>query len=508
MSKSDVRVRFAPSPTGPLHIGGVRTALFNYLFARKLNGTFILRIEDTDQTRFVPGAEEYILESLAWLGIEIDESDAKGGSCAPYKQSQRKDIYIKYAQQLIDSGWAYYAFDKPEDLDVVRAKYEQEGKTFAYDQHVRAGLDNSLNPNCGDPLVRVANGEHYVIRFKIPENIEIVANDMVRGRIVFNSSTLDDKVIFKSDGLPTYHLANVVDDRLMNISHVIRGEEWLPSVPLHILLYRAFGWESEMPQFAHLPLILKPSGKGKLSKRDGDKDGFPVFPLSWKGDDGEISKGYKEYGYFPEAVVNLLALLGWNPGTEQEMFTMEQLIEAFSFDHVHLAGARFNPEKAKWFNHQYLQKQDLQLLANGFEEELAQKGITGKRDLIMRLLPMVKERVTFVNELWGQTFFFFESPVSYDEKVAQKRWKDGVPALMASLPQVLESVKVWEAAAIKEEVSKAVEASGVNFGAVMNSFRLAIVGGSFGPDLFDIIEIIGKEESCARLKKAVSILGL
>lgn len=507
MSQSNVRVRFAPSPTGPLHIGGVRTALFNYLFAKKHNGTFILRIEDTDQTRFVPGAEEYIIESLKWLGIHIDESDAQGGACAPYKQSQRKDIYIKYAQQLIDSGWAYYAFDKPEALDVVRTQYEQEGKTFAYDQSIRQSLDNSLNPNCGNPAERVANGEHYVIRFKIPEKIEILANDMIRGKITFNSQTLDDKVIFKSDGLPTYHLANVVDDRLMNISHVIRGEEWLPSLPLHILLYRAFGWESEMPQFAHLPLILKPSGKGKLSKRDGDKDGFPVFPLLWTTESGEVSKGYREYGYYPDAVVNLLALLGWNPGTEQELFTMEELVEAFSFAHVHLAGARFNPEKAKWFNHQYLQKQALSSLADEFSNELKNRGIEASNELINKVLPLVKERVSFVNELWAQTFFFFEAPSVYDEKVAQKRWKDGVPALMGSLPEVLQGVVAWEAAAIKEAVSAHVEKSGVNFGGVMNSFRLALVGGSFGPDLFDILEIIGKNESCSRIEKAVSVLG-
>ncbi len=507
MAQSNVRVRFAPSPTGPLHIGGVRTALFNYLFAKKNNGTFILRIEDTDQTRFVPGAEEYIIESLKWLGIEIDESDAKGGPYAPYKQSQRKEIYIKYAQQLINTGWAYYAFDKPEALDVVRAQFEQEGKTFAYDQHIRLSLDNSLNPSCTNPLERVANGEHYVIRFKIPENIEIQATDMVRGKINFQSSTLDDKVIFKSDGLPTYHLANVVDDRLMNISHVIRGEEWLPSVPLHILLYRAFGWESEMPQFAHLPLILKPSGKGKLSKRDGDKDGFPVFPLLWKTEDGEVSKGYKEYGYYPEAVVNLLSLLGWNPGTEQEIFTMDELIQAFSFNHVHLAGARFNPEKSKWFNHQYLQKQELSALAQEFKAELQSRNIEASNDLIYKVLPLVKERVSFVNELWAQTFFFFEAPITYDEKVAQKRWKDGVPALMASLPAVLQTVTNWQATSIKEAVSAHVEKSGVNFGGVMNSFRLALVGGSFGPDLFDILEIIGQEESCQRIIKAVAILG-
>ena len=507
MSQSNVRVRFAPSPTGPLHIGGVRTALFNYLFAKKHNGTFILRIEDTDQTRFVPGAEEYIIESLAWLGIKIDESDKTGGDCAPYKQSQRKDIYIKYAQQLIDTGWAYYAFDKPEDLDVVRSKYEQEGKTFAYDQSIRQTLDNSLNPACSNPLERVANGEHYVIRFKIPENIDVKAKDMVRGDITFNSTTLDDKVIFKSDGLPTYHLANVVDDRLMKISHVIRGEEWLPSLPLHILLYRAFGWEDEMPQFAHLPLILKPSGKGKLSKRDGDKDGFPVFPLLWKTEDGEVSKGYKEYGYYPEAVINILALLGWNPGTEQELFTMDQLAEAFSFDHVHLAGARFNPDKSKWFNHQYLQMRSDYEVAKEFHSELAFQGIQADLALIERVMPLVKERVSFVSELWAQTYFFFQAPTSYDEKVASKRWKDDIPSFMAALPSVLESITEWEAAIIKERVSAVVEKSGANFGGVMNSLRLALVGGSFGPDLFDIFEIIGKQESCNRIKKAVEVLG-
>lgn len=487
-----------------MHIGGVRTALFNYLFAKKHGGKFILRIEDTDSNRFVPGAEEYINEALNWLGLTIDEGVAEGGPYGPYKQSERKEIYKRYADQLLASGWAYYAFDTPEELDTLRARYEAEKKTFSYDVTTRLGLCNSLSLPAQEVEKRIASGQPYVIRFKMPENVEVKTSDLVRGEVSFNTSLLDDKVLYKSaDQLPTYHLANIVDDHLMEITHVIRGEEWLPSVPLHVMLYRAFGWEDTMPQFAHLPLILKPNGKGKLSKRDGDKDGFPVFPLLWTSAEGEVSAGYRESGYFPEAVNNLLALLGWNPGTEQEIFTIDELAKQFSIERVNKSGARFDPEKAKWFNHQYLvQKADAEI-ATLFAPILEGRGITVGLDKLTTIVSLVKERVNFVHEIWGQTEFFFAAPASYDEKVVQKRWKDGVPEFMAEMAVWFANQPEWKAEVLKHNASELIAEKGQNFGNIMNALRLVLVGGSFGPDLFTIVELLGKEETVKRINLAV-----
>ena len=505
MSQRTVRVRFAPSPTGPLHIGGVRTALFNYLFAKKHNGKFILRIEDTDSSRFVEGAEEYINESLQWLGLKVDEGVMEGGAFAPYKQSQRKDIYKKYADLLIEKDWAYYAFDTPEELEALRSQCEVEKKAFAYDITTRKSLNNSLTISKEETRDRIKSGAPYVIRFKMPENMSVSAVDLVRGEVNFNTNTLDDKVLYKSaDELPTYHLANIVDDYLMEITHVIRGEEWLPSLPLHVMLYRAFGWEDVMPQFAHLPLILKPNGKGKLSKRDGDKEGFPVFPLLYTSPAGEISSGYRESGYFPEAVNNLLALLGWNPGTEQEIFNLDELTDLFSIERVNKSGARFDPEKARWFNHQYLIRKSDNELANLFVPVLKEKGITDiDLGILERIVGLVKERVNFVPELWEQTFFFFEAPKSYDPKVVQKRWKDSVPGFMKEIASLLQEQDTWNAELLKEAVSALITAKEQNFGTIMNALRLSLVGGSFGPDLFTIIEIIGKDETVSRINNAV-----
>ena len=435
MSKQ-VRVRFAPSPTGPLHIGGVRTALFNYLFAKKHGGTFYLRIEDTDQTRFVPGAEAYIFEALEWLGIAPEETVGKNEKFGPYRQSERKAMYQQYADQLIHSGWAYYAFDTAESLDAMRKEAEANGNTFIYNHSVREQLDNSLTVSREKVEERIANGEHYVIRFKTPVNEILELKDIIRGDIKFDTNLLDDKVLFKSDGMPTYHLANIVDDHLMETSHVIRGEEWLPSLPLHHLLYKAFGWNA--PEFAHLPLILKPIGNGKLSKRDGDKMGFPVFPLEWKTEEG-ISSGYRENGFFPEAVINFLALLGWNDGTEQEIFSLEELVEKFDLNRIHKAGAKFDPEKNKWFNHQYLQKQSDASLAEAFEKDLAKRNISTSLDLT-KIVGMIKERAHFVNEFWDLADYFFEAPTSYDEKAA-KNWKEETPVLMQ---QVISEVEKRE----------------------------------------------------------------
>lgn len=503
-----VRVRFAPSPTGPLHIGGVRTALFNYLLAKKYGGTFILRIEDTDSTRFVPGAEEYINESLKWLGIKVDEGVLEGGPYGPYKQSERREIYKQYADMLFENGWAYYAFDTPEELNALREKAEAEGKTFAYDVTTRGSLKNSLNMSKAELEAKLSSSEPYVMRFKIPEYFEVEANDLIRGKVVFHTNILDDKVLYKSaDELPTYHLANVVDDHLMKVTHVIRGEEWLPSLPLHILMYRAFGWEDTMPAFAHLPLILKPSGKGKLSKRDGDKEGFPVFPLEYTSPSGEISSGYRESGYFPEAVVNLLALLGWNPGTEQEIFSMEELAEIFSLERVNKAGARFDPAKARWFNQQYLIKKSDGELAGLFMPYLKNRGIETDLAFVEKVVALVKERVHFVAELWEQSFFFFEAPVGYDEKVVQKRWKGEVPGLIAELRGLFASEANWDAEELKHKTSALLEAKGLGFGAVANALRLAMTGGAFGPDLFTIIGMLGKDEVLRRLDNAVAKLG-
>ncbi|MFH7003285.1 glutamate--tRNA ligase [Flavobacterium bizetiae] len=501
MSKQ-VRVRFAPSPTGPLHIGGVRTALFNYLFAKKNNGVFYLRIEDTDQTRFVPGAEAYIMEALEWLGISPEETVGKNEKFGPYRQSDRKELYQTYADQLINSGWAYYAFDTPEALDALRKEQEAEGKTFIYNHTIREKLDTSLAISAEEVAKRIANGEHYVIRFKTPVDETLHLKDIIRGDVKFETSLLDDKVLFKSDGMPTYHLANIVDDHLMETSHVIRGEEWLPSMPLHVLLYRAFSWDA--PEFAHLPLILKPIGNGKLSKRDGDKLGFPVFPLEWKTEEG-ISSGYREKGFFPEAVVNFLALLGWNDGTDKELFSLEELVEAFDLNRVHKSGAKFDPEKNKWFNHQYLIKQNNEDLATSFTPALVEKGVDISKFDITRIVSLIKERAHFVSEFWDLTDFFFQAPTSYDEK-ASKNWKEETPTLMQELISVLENIEDFTSVNIETIVKDWLTKNEIGMGKVMQPFRLSLVGALKGPHLFDIVEIIGKEETISRIQKAISTL--
>ncbi|MCL9809958.1 glutamate--tRNA ligase [Flavobacterium luminosum] len=500
MSKP-VRVRFAPSPTGPLHIGGVRTALFNYLFAKKNNGVFYLRIEDTDQTRFVPGAEAYIFEALEWLGIAPDETVGKNEKFGPYRQSERKEIYKQYADELITKGWAYYAFDSADKLDELRKLAESEGKTFIYNHTVRETLDTSLNLSEEEITKRISAGEPYVVRFKTPVNETLHLKDIIRGEIKFETNLLDDKVLYKSDGMPTYHLANIVDDHLMETSHVIRGEEWLPSLPLHVLLYQAFGWEA--PEFAHLPLILKPIGNGKLSKRDGDKMGFPVFPLEWKTEEG-TSMGYRENGFFPEAVINFLALLGWNDGTEQEIFSLEELIQKFDLVRVNKSGAKFDPEKNKWFNHQYLQKQSDEQLAVLFEKILTEKGISTTLD-VKRIVSLNKERANFVNELWDLTDYFFVAPTTYDEK-ALKNWKEETPELIKQLITVLESISDFTSANIETIVKEWLTANEIGMGKVMQPFRLSLVGKMMGPHLFDIVEILGKEETIKRLQKAVDTI--
>jgi glutamyl-tRNA synthetase len=497
-----VRVRFAPSPTGPLHIGGVRTALYNYLFARKNNGTFILRIEDTDQTRFVEGAEEYIMESLEWCGIKIDEGIREGGKYGPYRQSDRKEIYRQYADVLIDRGDAYYAFDTPDELEQLRKEAEKNGDTFIYNASARGKLKNSLALPENEWKQRLLDGEPYVIRYRMPVNEEFHFDDIIRGHIVVNTDTLDDKVLFKSDGMPTYHLANIVDDHLMEISHVIRGEEWLPSLPLHMMLYRSFGWTA--PVFAHLPLLLKPDGKGKLSKRDGDKMGFPVFPLYWPY--GETAKGYREEGYYPEAFVNMLALLGWNPGTEQEVFSMDELIESFSIDRVGKSGSRFDPEKAKWFNHQYLQKKSDEELALEFNEILKKKGINRSFESVKELVKLVRERVNFVREIWDQADFFFLAPESYDAEAVKKRWKDDSPAILAELKSELEKIDDFTPAKTEAAIKEWIEKKGYGIGAVMNAFRLVVVGSLRGPHMFDIIGWIGKAETLGRIEKGIQTI--
>lgn len=502
MTNNSVRVRFAPSPTGPLHIGGVRTALYNYLFAKKKGGTFILRIEDTDRSRFVDGAEEYIMESLAWCGIEVDEGVKEGGSFGPYRQSERKDLYKKYVEELIEKGWAYYAFDTPEELESLRSTYESHGEKFMYNSAVRQSLKNSLSLDRDKYEFLIQSGAPYVVRFKMPLDEEIGMKDLIRGDVIVNSSTQDDKILFKSDGMPTYHLANIIDDHLMEISHVIRGEEWLPSLPLHVMLYRAFGWEE--PEFAHLPLLLKPTGKGKLSKRDGDKMGFPVFPLYWKY--GETATGYREEGYFPEAFVNMLALLGWNPGTEQELFSMDELIKQFSIERVSKSGARFDPEKARWFNHQYLQKRSDSDLAEEFAKYLKDKNFEVSRERLTVLVAMLKERADFVKDLWTQADFFFLPPESYDEKVVNKRWKEDTPRTISELKDMLEGIDDFSSESTENIVKNWIAEKELNMGAVMNVFRLLIVGESRGPHLFDIISWLGKEETLARLRNGLTVL--
>ena len=500
-----VRVRFAPSPTGPLHIGGVRTALFNYLFARRHNGEIILRIEDTDSNRFVPGAEDYINEAFAWLGIKFDEGVREGGEYGPYRQSQRRDIYREYVKQLLDAGKAYIAFDTPEELDAKRA----EIANFQYDAKTRGSMRNSLTMPAEEVKKLVDAGEKYVVRFLIEPNHDVKVNDLVRGEVVINSSILDDKVLYKSaDDLPTYHLANIVDDHLMKITHVIRGEEWLPSAPLHVLLYEAFGWADTMPEFVHLPLLLKPDGKGKLSKRDGDRLGFPVFPLEWKDPkSGEISSGYRESGYLPEAVINFLALLGWNPGNDEEIMSMEHLIELFSFEHCSKSGAKFDFEKGKWFNHKYLQEKADEDLAKMYLPILAEHGHENQDlNYVTRVVALVKGRINFVKDLWDQSKFFFEAPTAYNEKDVRKRWKEGMPELMNELIGVLEGIEDFSSAASEEIVLGWITAKEYHMGNVMNAFRLTVVGECKGPHMFDITELLGKEETIRRVRAGIENL--
>ncbi len=505
MNNSKVRVRFAPSPTGPLHMGGVRTALFNYLFAKKNGGDFILRIEDTDQNRFVPGAEEYIVESLKWCGLNPVEGPGIGGEFGPYRQSERKDLYKRYADELVKSGWAYIAFDTPTEIDSLRKAAEEKKEIFSYGIGTRENLNNSLNLSVEEVQGKINAGENYVIRFKMPEDLDVTEEDLIRGKVTFNTTkSLDDKVLFKSDGMPTYHLANVVDDHLMEITHVIRGEEWLPSMPLHVLLYKAFGWEETKPRFAHLPLILKPVGKGKLSKRDGDKMGFPVFPLEWKDPEtGDISRGYREDGYFPEAFINLLALLGWNPGTDQEFFSLSELSEIFGLERVVKSGSRFDPEKAKWFNKHYFQQKTETKLAELFKPVLKEKGVSASDETIVRVVAEVKERCEFVSDLWEQSHYFFTAPTSYDEKTVKKRWKEDTPEKLTAIAELFETIEDWKAELIKESFSVFMNEKEWGFGAIMNPLRLCLVGGNMGPDLFVISEILGKEETILRIQKAI-----
>src|SRR5574344_558983 len=502
-----VRVRFAPSPTGPLHIGGVRTALYNYLFAKKHNGKFILRIEDTDQGRFVKGAEEYIIETFNWLGIKFDEGVGIGGSFAPYRQSDRKPMYKDYAMQLLGKGWAYYAFDTPEELEAIRKEYESQKKNFQYDNQTRARMRNSISLNDSEVKELLDNGTPYVIRFKFPENTEIKIQDLVRKEVVMNTNILDDKVLYKSDGMPTYHLANVVDDHLMQITHVIRGEEWLPSCPLHVMLYKAFEWEEAMPEFAHLPLLLKPDGNGKLSKRDGDRLGFPVFPLEWKDQKtNEISSGYRESGYLPEAVVNVLALLGWNPGNDQELMSMQELVELFDLNRCSKAGAKFDYKKGIWFNHQYIQKKSNEDVATLFLPVLKAHGVEAPFEKVATIVGMMKERVSFVSELWDVCDFFFVAPTEYDEKTVKKRWKEDSAKCMLELADVLEAIEDFSIEGQEKVVMDWIAAKGYHTGNIMNAFRLTLVGEGKGPHMFDISWVLGKEETLSRMKRAVEIL--
>lgn len=504
MGERKVRVRFAPSPTGALHIGGVRTALYNYLFARQHGGDLVFRIEDTDSNRFVPGAEEYILESFRWLGIKFDEGVSFGGDKGPYRQSERRDIYKEYVKILLDNGKAYIAFDTPEELEAKRA----EISNFQYDASTRVGMRNSLTLSAEEVRSLINEGKQYVVRFKIEPNEDVHVNDLIRGEVVINSSILDDKVLYKSaDELPTYHLANIVDDHLMEISHVIRGEEWLPSAPLHVLLYRAFGWEDTMPAFAHLPLLLKPDGNGKLSKRDGDRLGFPVFPLQWTDPKtGDISSGYRESGYLPEAVINFLALLGWNPGTEQEIMSMDELVKLFDLHRCSKAGAKFDFEKGKWFNHQYIQLKPNEEIAELFLPYLKENGVDAPMDKVVKVVGMMKNRVSFVKDLWNECKFFFVAPTEYDEKTVKKRWKEDSPERMLELAEVIEGIDDFSLENQEKVVMAWIESKGYHLGNIMNAFRLTLVGEGKGPHMFDISEVLGKEETLARIRKAVECI--
>ena len=505
MSAREVRVRFAPSPTGPLHIGGVRTALYNFLFARQHGGKLVFRIEDTDSNRFVPGAEDYILESFKWLGINFDEGVSFGGQYGPYRQSERRDIYRRYVDQLLDEGKAYYAFDTPEELDAKRGEIQN----FQYDASTRMQMRNSLSLPADETARLLQEGVNYVVRFKIEPGEDVHVNDMIRGDVVINSSILDDKVLYKNaDGLPTYHLANIVDDHLMEISHVIRGEEWLPSAPLHVLLYRALGWEETMPRFAHLPLLLKPDGKGKLSKRDGDRLGFPVFPLEWTDPKtGETSSGYRESGYLPEAVVNFLALLGWNPGNDEELLSMDDLVRLFDLTKCSKAGAKFDYVKGQWFNHEYILNSDDEKLAPTFADILRDNGIEAPMESIVRVVGLMKGRVNFIKELWPLCSFFFVAPTTYDEKTAKKRWKDFSARQMGELAALLEGLSDFSMAAQEEAVNAWLAENDYKMGDVMNAWRLTLVGEGKGPHMYEISSFLGQAETLKRMRRAIEILG-
>lgn len=505
MTTQRVRVRFAPSPTGALHIGGVRTALYNYLFAKQHNGGFIFRIEDTDSNRFVPGAEEYIIESFKWLGVEFDEGVSFGGNYGPYRQSERRNIYKKYVDVLLNNGKAYIAFDTPEELEAKRA----EVANFQYDATTRGVMRNSLTLSAEEVKQLIDSGHQYVVRFKIEPNEDVRVDDLIRGEVVINSSVLDDKVLYKSaDELPTYHLANIVDDHLMEVSHVIRGEEWLPSAPLHVLLYRAFGWEDTMPRFAHLPLLLKPEGNGKLSKRDGDRLGFPVFPLEWKDPKtGDVSSGYRESGYLPQAVLNFLALLGWNPGDDKEIMSLDEMISLFDLSRCSKSGAKFDYKKGMWFNHQYIQSTPNSELALMFMPILEENGVKADVETVTRVVELTKSRVNFVKELWEASSFFFVAPTAYDEKTVKKRWKEDTPQVMGELIDLLNNMSDFSAESQEKAVMDWIAAKEYHAGNVMNAFRLAVVGEGKGPHMFDITNIIGKEETIKRIKRAVEVLG-
>ena len=504
MSKN-VRVRFAPSPTGPLHIGGVRTALFNYLFAKKHGGDFVLRIEDTDQNRYVKGAEDYIINALKWCNIPFDEGPGKNEKFGPYRQSERKHLYKQYADQLINEDKAYYAFDTSRQLDAHRKDLETKGETFIYNWHNRekGRLINSLVLSEEETRAKITAGETYVVRFKSPQNKTLHLKDIIRGDISIDTNVLDDKILFKSDGMPTYHLANIVDDHSMKITHVIRGEEWLPSVPLHIALYQAFDWE--VPKFAHLPLIMKPVGKGKLSKRDGDKMGFPVFPIQWKTKEGEVFSGYREDGYFPETVINMLVLLGWNPGTEQEIFSLSELIEVFDLGRINKAGAKFDPEKTKWFQHHYLQVKDNKMLTSLFSKLLEKKGIVTNKNLSI-IVESIKDRATFVSDLWEQGSFFFEAPTEYDEKASKKAFKEGTCEIMTTVLGLLNECNEFTSDEVSNRVKEWLTGQEIGFGKVMMPLRLSLVGDMKGPDVFNIAAILGKKETINRVQKTITFL--
>ena len=502
---SEVRVRFAPSPTGPLHIGGVRTALYNYLFAKNKGGKMILRIEDTDQARFVEGAEKYIIDSLKWCGIEFDESVIDGGDFGPYKQSERKEMYSPYAEQLVKDGFAYYAFDTSEELTAMRERMKAAGvPSPQYNAVTRTTMQNSLALSEDEVNKRIEEGDSYVIRIKMPRNEEVKLNDIIRGWVVVNTNNMDDKVIFKSDGMPTYHLANVVDDYTMKISHVIRGEEWLPSAPLHVLLYRYLGWEDKIPEFAHLPLILKPDGNGKLSKRDGDRLGFPVFPTEWTNPEtGDVSSGYRESGYISDAFINMLSFLGWNPGTTQEIFSMEGLIEAFSLERVAKAGAKFDFDKTRWFNQQYLRAKTKEELSQGLQVILNENGVEAEDDFVATVCEQLKERATFIKDMWEEGKYYFSAPTSYDEKTIRKKWKEDTPKYMTELKYRIEIISDFNSENIEKEFKSFLEENELGMGKLLPAFRVSLTGLGMGPSLFDIASLLGKEETIKRMETAL-----